>query len=277
VHRLPNDLKRMIKTARECNVCLDGLAISHEIQCQMLVWYHIKSTAMRHLFNSGEQVKCLKNQHKVVLVGNAERLAKYLDNEQHSRGRCRCTACHHARTEPGCSSPHKCFQKVKNLLESLTPKWNPLIALPNNVSVPLMDDDVDKPDGQANYFQPCLVMTGSLSDAFRIFVEGNECPHMYNAPIQDPTRLQEMIAVYTDGSAIKTGTREAAAGAGVFYGDNDERNKSIHLPNEIGKTSQASEIIGAKMAAEDTLTTIRMDLFSNSKHVLDSLSNCFIK
>ncbi len=52
--------------------------------------------------------------------------------------------------------------------------------------------------------------------------------------------------------AMKNGSDEATAGAGVFYQDGDVRNKSIRLPNEVGQRNQASEIIGAKTAAEDT-------------------------
>ncbi|KAK0471380.1 hypothetical protein IW261DRAFT_1553545 [Armillaria novae-zelandiae] len=70
---------------------------------------------------------------------------------------------------------------------------------------------------------------------------------------------------------------EATAGAGVFYQEGDVRNRSICLPNEIGRTNQASEIVGAKTAAEDNPKSVALDLVSDSKHVLDGLSDRFIK
>ncbi|KAK0471378.1 hypothetical protein IW261DRAFT_1299870, partial [Armillaria novae-zelandiae] len=67
-NKLPEDLKSLVKTAQKYNVCLDGLAISPGIQRDMPIWYHVKSKATRRLFNSSEQVKCLKNRHKVRSV-----------------------------------------------------------------------------------------------------------------------------------------------------------------------------------------------------------------
>ncbi|KAK0432568.1 hypothetical protein EV421DRAFT_1680749, partial [Armillaria borealis] len=68
VARLPEDLKTLIKTAMKYNTCLDGLALSQCILRDMPIWYHIKSKATRHLFNNGEQVKCLKMRHNVKSV-----------------------------------------------------------------------------------------------------------------------------------------------------------------------------------------------------------------
>ncbi len=104
-NKLPEDLKGLVKTTQKYNVSLDGLAISPQIQQDMPIWYHIKSKASRRLFNSGTQVKCLKNRHRVRSVGDAERLAEHLHEERHSRrGRCGCVNCHHARVEVGCAS-----------------------------------------------------------------------------------------------------------------------------------------------------------------------------
>ncbi len=52
----------------------------------------------------------------------------------------------------------------------------------------------------------------------------------------------------------------AAAGAGIFYQDDDTRNRSSRLPNEIGRMNQVSEMIGAKTAAEDVPTSDMMEL-----------------
>ncbi|KAK0471379.1 hypothetical protein IW261DRAFT_1299730, partial [Armillaria novae-zelandiae] len=95
---------------------------------------------------------------------------------RHSRrGRCGCTNCCHARIEYGCASPHKCFLKAQRLLESLPPKWNPLVDPPTDVEIPPADEDDNEQDEQAKYFTPRLTTKGNLSEAFRIFVDGDEC------------------------------------------------------------------------------------------------------
>ncbi|KAK0468648.1 hypothetical protein IW261DRAFT_1345958 [Armillaria novae-zelandiae] len=211
-NRLLDDLRTMVKTTHKYNVCLDGLAISPEIQCEMPIWHHIKSRATRCLFNSGKQVKCLKNRHKVKTVGNAEQLTRNLQEEKHSKwGRCGCVKCRHARVELGCLSPHKCFVKAKQLLELLMPKWSPLTDPPTDIPIPPMDEEDVGLNKQAKYFQPHLITKGYLSNAFRIFVDGNECPSAYSPPDLDPTRQDETIIIYTDGSAIKNRSDEATA------------------------------------------------------------------
>lgn len=83
--------------------------------------------------------------------------------------------------------------------------------------------------------------------------------------------------MYTDGSAIGCGTDEAAAGAGIFYGEGDTRNQSVRLPNEVGRTNQVSELVGAKSAAEDVPIGRILEFVSDSRHVLDSLSGRFVR
>lgn len=117
----------------------------------------------------------------------------------------------------------------------------------------------------------------TIADAFRIFAEGDKCPNVYYHAENEPNTPDGTTIVYTDGSAIKGGTEEAAAGAGIFYKEDDIRNRSIRLPNEVGRTNQVSEIVGAKTAAEDIPTSSAMELISNSRHVLNGLSGHFIK
>ncbi|KAK0227423.1 hypothetical protein EDD85DRAFT_754994, partial [Armillaria nabsnona] len=239
--RLPDDLKVLLKAAQKYNVRLDGLALSRDILRKMPIWYHTKSEATRRMFNSGEQVKCLKIRHKIKTVGDAEKLAWSLGGNRHTqRGKCSCEACKYAQEQVGCKSPCKCFQKAKNMLDSLPLKWNPLSNSPAEV----MGDEAEELEGDIRIFIPHLVTTGSLADMFRIFAEEDECPNTYN-PQQETTPLDEMTMVYTDGSAIKCRTEDATASAGIFYGEDDPRNRSIWLLNEVGRTNQVSEMIGA--------------------------------
>ncbi|KAJ7676735.1 hypothetical protein DFH06DRAFT_976818, partial [Mycena polygramma] len=64
----PKDLVDMLKVARLRGVRMDGLAFSREIMRDATIWYHIKSTARRSVFNLGHEVKCLKENHKIRTV-----------------------------------------------------------------------------------------------------------------------------------------------------------------------------------------------------------------
>ncbi len=277
MNKLPADLKELVKTAQEYGVCLDGLAICCKIQREMPIWRHIKSKATRCLFNSGNRVKCLKNHHRVRTVGDLEKLASHLEEDRHTQcGQCSCTACLYARNELSCASPHKCFPKAKQLLDSLPLKWNPSAPLPSKIIIPMEDEEEDEQGGRASFFQPRLITRGSLSDAFRIFIDSDECMEVYLHPELEETQPRNKVVVYTDGSAMNNGSDESTAGAGVFYQNGDARNKSIQLLNEVAQMNQASEIVGAKTAAEDNPKEVEMDLVSDSRHVLDGLDRCFI-
>ncbi|KAJ7234271.1 hypothetical protein C8J57DRAFT_1078003, partial [Mycena rebaudengoi] len=65
---LSEDLQRMIKVGDKYDLKMDGIAIAREIQRDMPIWYHAKSTATRRLFNYGPEVRCLKYNHKMRLV-----------------------------------------------------------------------------------------------------------------------------------------------------------------------------------------------------------------
>lgn len=160
------------------------------------------------------------------------------------------------------------------MLDVLSPKWNPLTNPP--VRRPDEDEGNEGSDEEGHIFRPNLTSVGSLADAFCIFVDTDKSPIVYN-PEREDADLETPITVYTDGSAIKCGTDDAAAGAGVFYGDGDVRNRSIRLPNKVGKTNQVSELVGAKSATEDVPTNRAMELVSDSRHVLDGLGGRFIR
>ncbi|PBK83040.1 hypothetical protein ARMGADRAFT_945611 [Armillaria gallica] len=109
-------------------------------------------------------------------------------------------------------------------------------------------------------FKPHLITMGTIADAFRIFVDNDESSNIYNNPGNEPTMPGIVTTVYTDGSAINCETDDAAPEAGIVYQNDNTRNHSIRLLNEIGRMNQVSEMIGAKTAAEDIPTSDMMEL-----------------
>ncbi len=160
------------------------------------------------------------------------------------------------------------------MLNSLPPKWNTQANPPAETHG--NNDMAEDPKENTSIFRPNLITKGSLADAFMICTEEDESPNVYN-PRHEARTSDKITTVYTNGSGIQCGTDKSGAGTGVFYGEGDMRNQSIRLPNEVGRTNQISEMIGAKSAAEDVLIHDEMELVSDSWHVLDGLGGHFIR
>ncbi|KAK0203624.1 hypothetical protein DFS33DRAFT_1383875 [Desarmillaria ectypa] len=240
--RLPEDLKTLLKTAQKYNVCLHGSAFSQEILCGIPIWYHAKSQATMRMYNGGEQVKCLKIRHKIQAVGDAEKLAQYLCENRHTeRGRCSCEACKHAREQLGCMPPRKCFQKARSMLDSLPPNWNPLMNLP--AGRPNEDNRNEDQDEGRTHSGYSRIQTNA--------------PTVYSPERAGQTKPQQELESFME---------KETSGTGAFGS-----------PNEVGRTNQVSELVGAKSAAEDVPVDSAMELMSDSRHVLDGLGGRFIK
>jgi len=128
------------------------------------------------------------------------------------------------------------------LLKTLPPKWNPTkfqdIA-PNNEN-----------DNEWIPFLPSLLTAETTKDLFRIFTEGE--PRKEAVANYVPEHGPSIIAA-TDGSAIETGLTNARAGVGVFYYDNNPKNKSLCLPPTLHQTNQVAEVTAIR-AAVKTMT-----------------------
>ena len=53
----------------------------------------------------------------------------------------------------------------------------------------------------------------------------------------------ECIRVFTDGSCSNNGRKNAKAGFGVYFGENDPRNVSKRVPGELRQTNNVGEIL----------------------------------
>ncbi|KAJ7016462.1 hypothetical protein C8F04DRAFT_896092, partial [Mycena alexandri] len=63
------DISEMMAVGRKYNVAMEAIAVSREIQDEMIIWYHRFSEGSRTLFNANVHVvKCLKENHRVKLV-----------------------------------------------------------------------------------------------------------------------------------------------------------------------------------------------------------------
>ncbi|KAF8225314.1 hypothetical protein L208DRAFT_1226659, partial [Tricholoma matsutake] len=62
--------------------------------------------------------------------GDAECLALQMNTlNHHATSECECTACLKTELQEGCMNTHSCFSKVKALLDTLPPKWDPRVVV----------------------------------------------------------------------------------------------------------------------------------------------------
>lgn len=88
----------------------------------------------------------------------------------------------------------------------------------------------------------------------------------------------KQTVVYTDGASSNNGYASARAGYGVFYGDNDHRNKSVRLSTNEPQTNQRAElhaIVDALQTAVDTPNSDSKNIrvMTDSKYSRDCLTS----
>ncbi|KAJ3845828.1 hypothetical protein EV368DRAFT_20285, partial [Lentinula lateritia] len=107
--KLPTDLQNLLTVAEKYGVRMEGLAFSRDIIRQMPIWLHIEAVKLRRL-NRSREVECLKSNHNVQTVGDAETIARKLRTTRHTnRSDCKCTACTEIRRTSICKNPGRCF------------------------------------------------------------------------------------------------------------------------------------------------------------------------
>ncbi|KAJ7172881.1 ribonuclease H-like protein [Mycena crocata] len=87
-----------------------------------------------------------------------------------------------------------------------------------------------------------------------------------------PEPDEETITAYTDGSAINNGKENAQAGAGVYYGPDDGRNRAIRVPTELRPSNNVGELLAIKDAVERNPRDIPITIASDSKVCIDGLT-----
>ncbi|KAK7029102.1 hypothetical protein R3P38DRAFT_2407535, partial [Favolaschia claudopus] len=249
------DLATMMAVGRKYGVRAEAIAIDREILDTMPIWHHKFSDGDRRLFNSPENVvSCLKDKHRLRWVKDARELANKAGSNRHThRVDCRCAACRVTRAITGCGHPHKCYLKAQALLNSIEDKWDPRVMQPEDyIRKNLLRDQEPTAHEDENTadFDTRVTTKGTLADVFRIFTN-DESNGAHTAPTTKfANEQQPMITVFTDGSAIDNDTEDVKAGAGVFFGDGDTRNKALRVPEMLGPSNQVGEVLAIKEAIE---------------------------
>ncbi|KJA14736.1 hypothetical protein HYPSUDRAFT_150029, partial [Hypholoma sublateritium FD-334 SS-4] len=112
-----------------------------------------------------------------------------------------------------------------------------------------------------------------LENGFRLFgLNRLTSPHPVKSPPAplEPPNLPSSI-VYTDGSCTDNGNLDARAGAGIWYGRDNPRNKAVRLPESMHQSNNTGELVAILIALQDGEPNTPLDIHTDSQYVIDSL------
>lgn len=278
--KLPEQLKRMIKSARKYGVRVEVANPDEEMKLAMPSWYHVGSTAEKVVMNTPGLI-CLRTNHRARTIADcinmAARLKRRGTNNHMKVARCACFDCERDRTEARCENPHRCAEAASRIVSKLTPLWKPGKTNADGLS---LNTDEKKRNTEARrrgdevVFNPSVRTGRAITDAFRVFVPVEAERRVAPANRRPPpfTVEEERITAYTDGSAYANGTGGAKAGAGVWCGDGSQYTLSERVPEGVPQTNQAAEIYAISLIAQRAPQFAPLNIKSDSKYVVEGLT-----
>ncbi|KNZ79165.1 Ribonuclease H1 [Termitomyces sp. J132] len=271
---IPPSLRRMFKTAGKYGVCFQPLMLSQNLQGKMPFWFHLEMKNTKYLQLNSPTAHCLKVNHKVATVDDAEELERKTDptiNTQHKgRQNCACVSCR-AERQRGCENPNKCGIFTRDMLNKLGLQWNPKRPeMPRHITE--RDREIDGRE-RSLIFNPEIMIKENLGEGFRLFTKEQEYSRTDNEDytrrtLNNPTR----VVVYTDGSCQKNRSVEAVAGAGAWFRPGDHRNLALRLPPTIEHSNNAEEAYAVLAAIQKVPWDASLHIISDSQLVIDSLT-----
>ncbi|KAJ3714177.1 hypothetical protein C8R42DRAFT_591672 [Lentinula raphanica] len=154
------------------------------------------------------------------------------------------------------------------LVRSLPPKWNPLSTLPEDYEPDSLPEPEDK---NSSNFDWKITTTKTLTDAFRIFTEGDQCKELPDRSWSHRQNELDPITAYTDGSCSNNADGPVA-GAGVHLPGNTELDRAIRIPEALKQTNQTGEIIAIKEAVGIIDKSVALHIQSDSKTFINGLT-----
>ncbi|KAF5376091.1 hypothetical protein D9615_007753 [Tricholomella constricta] len=269
------DLLELQEIGKKYGVRAEGIVFPKNILRERVIWYHSEADPKIRRLNSSKASACLKDNHGLMTVGNAEVIAEMLLDPHHqAHNECECTGCIHMDEILGCKYPHACATRARDLLNTLPPKWDPRVVPDNLVENRTPDDEHDE-DPDWIPFQRCLPTVDSLADVFRVFTEGDTTGAL--PVLEPPVDSENTTTIATDGSCFNNGDDNAYAGAGIFYSENHPRNMSLRVPETFVQSNQTAELFALKAAVETADDDTALNLELDSKYVIDQVTKNLTK
>jgi len=261
---LPDDLRQMLKLAKEYNIMVTAMNPSKEARENLPLWYHIHSDRSARKLYKTKTAKCLRKKHSTKLVRDALVTLEKVSDLHEARNNCTCETCTTMRRELKCTHPHDCITLTAALISKISPKWDPRNApnpnAPPQSNLTLEDDEI------------LINKTPSPTDLKGAITIFNPAQTTTDPIIrEDATGTHESITVYTDGACINNGSEDAAAGSGTWYGANDPRNLSTRVAHEK-QSNQTGELMAVLEAIKNNPPEANLRIVSDSRYVIDGLT-----
>jgi hypothetical protein len=234
---LPTDLRKTLAVARSFGTTAAAVKMSDEMKRQFPAWNHLGAQSWTY---NTKFDRCLKTVHRARIYGDLVDMAKLANPSEGHRTdeECRCEKCDLHRQE-GCLDPVKCAVRARRILSKIPGKYA-ISEGPPNDGLSLTHHRTER-NGRNEHrrtvgvtFDPTITVKDSLSECFRTFVNkerlSQEPAHRLLRPAAGLDVAEEHVTVYTDGSCMNNGRPDARCGAGIWYGEDDDRNRAVRVP-----------------------------------------------
>ncbi|KAF9234528.1 hypothetical protein BU15DRAFT_52534 [Melanogaster broomeanus] len=274
--KVPKTLSRILKVADKYNVCLAAGTLSKDVKNELPAWFHIGANENIKKLNNHFYAPCLRDNHRALSIGHLATITQMLPSEHRKMKTCTCTSCDYARGNLNCKKPFKCFQLAKDILACIPPKWNPESELrpfaENLTLAQVADNQRALKKKEKVMFDPTTILDSPLENGFRSFVEIKEYlpnPARQTAPPPDATHEEIMVVTCGEHRINKDG--DIIAGGGVWFGDNDERNRAIRVEEHLA-THNSGELSVLLLTAQTIPKHHVLNLTTKTERVVEDLT-----
>ncbi|KAJ6483345.1 hypothetical protein C8R45DRAFT_813158 [Mycena sanguinolenta] len=192
---------------------------------------------------------------------------------------CPCDACEKDR-ESECENPSACVEGADSRLRQLLPEWDPrrstdpapdhLLRAEGEAPVKEGEAIFHAPDGPTHLGQGLRILTQRRGE---LIERPNPRPSRRRGRPTQPAVQVEGTTVYV-GTAVLTQSKKAPrAAASLFYGDDDQRNRSLRIPDTWSQNSYVAEFAAALEVVRQTSTDTVLTIVSTQEYVQKAMTN----
>ncbi|KAF5313488.1 hypothetical protein D9611_008631 [Ephemerocybe angulata] len=276
----PQPIREMIKTASKYGARLWTNHPSESLKRAMPIWFHVASKRSQAASNaSNHWTRCQRDVHKIETMGqmfdysNEEETHTLTtdENDPEYPDDCICERCNADRAK-GCLHPSKCREKASEFLRTINKTWIP---------TPERDENDEESREASGKFVP-YNRAKNFTEAIRIFTSGDAPSTAIDIDLNtlfgvdsDLTQVEEEI--YTDGSCKKGDDNKMKAGSGIWFGDNDDRNIALRIPDTLSQTNNVAEASAILVALQETEDHIPIKICTDSQVTLTMIGKSLLQ
>ncbi|KAI0262487.1 hypothetical protein BGY98DRAFT_929077, partial [Russula aff. rugulosa BPL654] len=231
---------------------------------------------------NNKAAKCLLHKHQVKTIVDLMKISARVREDAHPQTHrptnyCNCQACAEDHRKK-CTHPHDCAKEALARINKTIPKLNPLYPenRPDNLSLTKRRKEQNRKAKEENriiIFDPSITTKDNLSECFRVFTDPQRttrtpAQHQLN---NGANERHNKTQVYTDGSCMNNRKANARCGGGIWFGQDNPRNKAIRVPEEA-QSNQIGEITTVIAMLNDTPHFIPLEIVSDSMYVINGLT-----